>query len=74
MLKAVCHHIHQALDADYYDQLEDDLMGYKWVTVHNYFKHLDSVWCKMDTKSITKITAPFYKPWDQVSKHRTAYI
>ena len=28
-LKAVCHNIHQALDKEYHDQLEDDLMGYK---------------------------------------------
>ena len=41
-------------------------MGYKWVTIRDYFKHLDSVWCKMDTKTITKMTAAFYKHWDQV--------
>ena len=41
-------------------------MGYKWVTIRDYFKHLDSVWCKMDTKTITKMTVAFYEPWDQV--------
>ena len=42
-LKAVCHNIRQALDDDSYDQLEDDLMRYKWVNIRDYFKYLDSV-------------------------------
>ena len=53
-LKAVCHDIHQALDEQYYDQLEDDLMGYKCVDIQDYFKHLESSWCKMDTRTIQK--------------------
>ena len=52
-LKTVCHNIRQALDEEYDEQLEDDLMGYKRVTIRNYLKHLDSVWYKMDTKMVT---------------------
>ena len=65
-LKAVCHNIRDALDKVYYEQLEDDLVGNKQVTIREYFQHLDAIWCKMDTKAVTKITALFYEPWDQV--------
>ena len=41
-------------------------MGYKRITIINYFKHLDGIWCKMDTKVVTKMTATFYEPWNQM--------
>ena len=53
-LKVVCHNIREALDEAYYNQLEENLMGYKRVTIQNYSKHLYGVWCKMDTKAVTK--------------------
>ena len=65
-LKAVCHNIRQELDEDYYDQLGVDLMGYKWVNIRDYFKHLDGILCTMDTRTIQKMTALFYKPLDHV--------
>ena len=40
-------------------------MGYKLVTIKDWFKHLDGTWCKMDTKEIMKRTAAFYELWDQ---------
>ena len=49
-LKVVCHNIREALDEAYYNQLEDNLMGYKRVTIQDYFKHLDGVWHKVDTR------------------------
>ena len=42
-LKVVCHNIREALDEAYYNQLEENLMGYKRVTIQDYFKHLDGV-------------------------------
>ena len=50
----------------YYEQLEDVLMGYKEVTIRDYFNHLDQYWCKMDTKIIKKMKKLVYEPWDQV--------
>ena len=64
--KAVCHNIRRVLDGKYYEQLEDELMGYKDVTIRNYFEHLDAKWCRMDTKTPKKMKAEFYQPWDQV--------
>ena len=49
-----------------YEQLEDNLMGYKRVPLRYYFKHLGGTWCKMDTKAVMKTTAKFYDPWNQV--------
>ena len=65
-LRAVCHNIREALNEAHYKQLEDDLMSYKRVTIGDYIRHLDDVWCKMDTKAVTKMTAAFYEPSDQV--------
>ena len=64
--KAVCHNIRRVLDGKYYEQLEDELMGYKDVTIRVYFEHLDEKWCKMDTKTCKKMKEFVYEPWDQV--------
>ena len=64
--KAVCHNICKALDENYYEQLEDELMGYEDVTIREYFEHLDAKWCKMDTKTRKKMKVEFSEPWDQV--------
>ena len=50
----------------YYEQLQDSLMGYKEVSIKDYFDHLNEYWCKMDTKPTQKMTKSFYEPWDQV--------
>ena len=71
MLKALWYNIRNALHKMYYEQLEADLLGYKQVTIHEYFQHLDALWCKMDTKAVIKMTASFYKTWDQVVHIRT---
>ena len=53
------------LAVKYYEQLKDELMGYKEVSICDYFEHLDAYWCKMNTKTVQKMTAEFYEPWDQ---------
>ena len=40
-LQAVCKKIQDALDKAYYEQLQYDLMGYKQVTMRNYFKYFE---------------------------------
>ena len=50
----------------YYEQLQDSLMGYKEVSIKDYFDYLDEHWCKIDTKTIKKMTKPFYESWDQI--------
>ena len=48
-------------------------MGYRQVTIAEYFKYLDSSWCKMDTNEVKKTTATFYEPWNQ-SMHITTFV
>ena len=54
---AIYKNIQDALNEAYYDQLEDNLMGYKQVTITKYFKNLDSTRCKMDTEEVKEMTA-----------------
>ena len=63
LVKAVCHNIRKVLPKAYYEQLEDQLMRYKEVTILDYFNHLDEIWYKMNTKTVKKMTAEFYEPW-----------
>ena len=58
--------IRKALPKKCYEQLENELMGYKEVPILAYFEHLDKIWCRMDTKTRKKMRAEFYEPWDQV--------
>ena len=43
-LQAICKNTQDALDKAYYEQLQDDLIGYKLVTIEDYFKHIDDTW------------------------------
>ena len=38
-----------ALDETYYEQLEHDITGYQGVNTGDFFTHLKSVWCSLDT-------------------------
>ena len=49
-IEAICENVREALRDRFYEQLEDEVMGYKEVTIMNYFDHLDEKWCKMDTR------------------------
>ena len=55
----VCYNIREALPVAYYEQLKDSLMGYREVSIREYFDHLDKHWCKMDTKTIKSVTKLF---------------
>ena len=65
-IEAICENIRDALPERYYEQLEDEIMGYKEVKIIDYFDHLDNKWCKMDTRTRQKMRKEFYQPWDQV--------
>ena len=64
--------IREALPPAYYEQPKDILFGYKEVSSRDYFDHINNHWCKMDTKTIKKMTKPFYQPWNQV-EHITKF-
>ena len=59
---AIYENIRQALLEECYEQLEDDFMRYKDVTVIEYFEILDERWCKMVTKTRNIMRAEIYKP------------
>ena len=63
---AICEKNCQALPEQYYEQLEDELIGYKDVPISAYFAHLDKRWCRMDTKTPKKMRKEFYESWDQI--------
>ena len=63
---AIYENIRKALPKKCYEQLEDKLMGYKEVSIIQYFEYLDKRQCRMDTKTRKKMRADFYKTWDQV--------
>ena len=60
--EAICQNIREALPEKYYEQLEDDIMGYNEVKILDYFNHLDDRWCKMDTRTRQVMRAEFYQP------------
>ena len=65
-LQAVSENIRDALDEPYHKQLKKKIIGYKKVTVREYFAHLDAKWCKLDTGTIKKMKESFYEPWNLV--------
>jgi hypothetical protein len=56
-----------AMDKQYYDQLEHSIIGMKNVTTLQIMKHLDTVWVPMTTKEKRRIKADYYKAWDVAS-------
>ena len=53
-LGAISFNIRDALPPVYYEQLKDSLFGYSEILPRDYFDHLNTHWCTMDTKTIKK--------------------
>ena len=62
--EAICQNIRKAQPEKYYEQLEEDIMGYNEVKILDYSDHLDKRWCKMDTRTRKMMRKEFYQPWD----------
>ena len=71
-LGAISFNICEALPPAYYEQLKDALFGYSELLPRDYFDHLNTHWCTMDTKTIKKMTKGFYLAWNQV-EHITKF-
>ena len=71
-LNVVSFNICEVLPVTYYEQLKNVLFSYKELSPRDYFDHLDDHWCKMDTKTIKRMTKLFYEPWHQV-EHVTKF-
>ena len=50
-----------ALDKEYYDELDSDLTGYKQVKPMNILNHLKNEWVETDTGVFKKMKASFYE-------------
>ena len=62
-LRGICDNIRDALDPKYYIALKKPIIGYKRTTAKDYFIHLDSKWCKLDTKVIKKMKENYFRGW-----------
>ena len=60
-IEAICKNIREALPERFYEQLEDEVMGYNEVTIMDYFDHLDEKWCKMNTRMRKQMRKEFYE-------------
>ena len=56
--------IMDALDKEYYDELDDDRTEYKKVKPIDTINHLKNEWVKIDTGAVKKMKASFYEEWD----------
>ena len=65
-IQGIGDNIRDALDENYYKQLREKIIGYKGVTIVEYFEHLDAKWCKIDTNTIKQMKKEYYEPWDPI--------
>ena len=62
-LAGVGEQIRAALDKKGYKRLEKKIIGYKKVTVCEYFEHLNKKWCPLEIPVIKQLKADFYREW-----------
>ena len=55
--------IRKSLDKKFYKQLERKVIGYKNVTVCQYFDHLDEKWCPLETHVVKELKAHARRGW-----------
>ena len=53
-----------ALDEDYYEELEDEFTGYRTVKPIEFLDHLKTEWVLLDTKAKKKMRDGFFVTWD----------
>jgi hypothetical protein len=63
-LREMAENLQDAMEQQYYSQLEHSIVAYKNVTVLQIMKHLDTEWVPMKTKEKQAIKKKYYKPWD----------
>ena len=62
-LRGLCDNIRDALDVKYFQALKRPVIAYKKVTVKEYINHLDSKWCKLDTRVVKLMKNHYYRGW-----------
>ena len=70
--EGICANIRDALDMQYYEQLEDTDLGYSEISIKDYLDHLTTQWCKLNTKAIQEMKDRQFRGWDK-DEHITAF-
>ena len=68
---AVKENIMDAVDLMYYEQLKDEVLGFKQVHIIDYLDHLKS-WCKMNATARKEMKDEYFSGWAQ-DEHITAF-
>ena len=61
--EGLCANFRAAVDEQYYKQLKKPIVGYRGIKIKDFFDHLDTKWCKLDTNSISEMKAEYYQKW-----------
>ena len=68
---AVKENIMDAVDLTYYEQLKDEVLGYKQVSILEYIDHLKS-WCKINATARKEMKDEYFSGWAE-DEHITAF-
>ena len=60
--------IRKALDQKYHKRLEKKIIGYKNVTIRQYFEHLDQQWCSLETHVVKELKAHALRGWQRLEE------
>ena len=67
-----CQNWKNALNSRYYEQLRDEVFGFKRITPRQFIEHLEQRWVKLDTMVIKRLRAKFFRGWDEL-EHVTSF-
>jgi hypothetical protein len=70
--RGIVDNLHDALNKQYYSQLNHQLMAYQNVTPFQILEHLNNRWCPLDIKAKKALKDAYYTKWDG-NKHLTAF-
>ena len=62
-LQGICAQYRRAVDEKYYKHLEKRIVGYKGVTIREYFDHLNEVWVRVSTKVVKEARDQYFCGW-----------
>jgi hypothetical protein len=71
-LKGIFNNLHDALDKQYYCQLNHCLTAYRNITSFQILEHLNDCWCPLDIQAKKELRKAYYSKWDS-NEHLTAF-
>ena len=74
-LRGLSENVRDALDEKYYLHLKKPIIAYKNVELREYITHLDSKWCKLDTRVVKKMKEHYYRGWEvHIDEHIEEFV